>query len=297
VADGAAEETFGFYGPTLLGLNGLGIPTAIGANCIFRRAALDGIGGHAVHLAEDALTSMRLHAAGWRSVYLPYRGTSGLVPADLGAFFKQQLKWSTGMFYLLFREYPKLFRRFDAAARPHYFFAGTFYFNGLATALTLVLPIWFLFLQVFAVEFELTEFAIHLAPYVLSIVVTYAFVQRWYTHSSERRVPWRSLVLEKGTWHVYLMGLASGLLGRRVEYLPTPKGSDRAAMPRLVLPHLLVIVLSAAAIAFALLTYARLDDGTLLMIFFAALNIALLLPVTWIALFPRWNWRRPDGTA
>lgn len=296
VADGAAEETFGFYGPTLLGLNGMGIPTAIGANCIFRRAALDSIGGHAVHLAEDALTSMRLHAEGWRSVYLPYRGTSGLVPADLGSFFKQQFKWSTGMFYLLFREYPKLFRKFDGTARAHYFFAGTFYFNGLATFLTLALPVWFLFIGVFAVEFELAEFAIHVAPYVVSIVLTYAFVQRWYTHTSERRIPWRSMVLEKATWHVYLMGMISGLLNRRVEYLPTPKGSDRAAVPRLVLPHLGGIALSAAAIAFAVSTYARLDDGSLLMIFFAALNIALLVPVSWIAVFPRWNWRKPSGT-
>lgn len=297
VADAAAEETFGFYGPTMLGLNGLGIPTAIGANCIFRRAALDSIGGHAVHLAEDALTSMRLHAEGWRSVYLPYRGTSGLVPADLGAFFKQQFKWSTGMFYLLLREYPRLLRKFDGTARAQYLFAGTFYFNGLATFLTLALPIWFLFLGVFAVEFSLDEFLIHLLPYFLAICTTYAFVQRWYTHSSERRVPWRSLVLERATWHVYLMGLVSGVLNRPVEYLPTPKGSDRAPMPRLVLPHVIVIALSLAAVAFTLTTYPRLDDGTLLMIFFALLNVALLTPVTWIALFPRFNWRTPHGPA
>ncbi|HXI60202.1 MAG TPA: glycosyltransferase family 2 protein [Polyangia bacterium] len=297
IADAAAEQTFGFYGPTLLGLNGLGIPTAIGANCIFRRAALDSIGGHAVHLAEDALTSMRLHAQGWRSVYLPYRGTSGLVPADLGSFFKQQFKWSTGMFYLLFREYPKLFRRFDLTAKPHYFFAGTFYFNGLATFLTLVLPIWFLFFKVFAVEFPLDEFALHLFPYAASTVFTYALVQKWYTHSSERRVPWRSLVLEKGTWHVYLMGMISGLLNRRVEYLPTPKGPlNRARSPWLVAPHLVVMVLSAAAIVFALATYPRLDDGSLLMIGFAALNIVLLTPITGIALFPGWNWRGARGT-
>jgi hypothetical protein len=230
-------------------------------------------------------------------VYLPYRGTSGLVPADLGSFFKQQFKWSTGMFFLLFHEYPRLFRRFDSACRPHYLFAGTFYFNGLATLLTLVLPIWFLFMKVFAVEFSLQEFAVHLLPYACASVFTYAFIQRWYTHASERRIPWRSMVLEKGTWHVYLMGLVSGLLNRRVEYLPTPKGSDRAAMPRLVLPHLVVIALSAGAIAFALGTYPRLDDGTLLMIFFAALNIVLLAPVTFIALFPRWNWSKADGTA
>jgi hypothetical protein len=87
------------------------------------------------------------------------------------------------------------------------------------------------------------------------------------------------------------------VLGRRVEYLPTPKDSDRAAMPRLVIPHLIVMALSAAAIAFALLTYPRLDDGTLLMMCFAALNIVLLTPVTWVALFPRWNWRPIDGAA
>jgi cellulose synthase (UDP-forming) len=297
VADGAAEETFGFYGPTLLGLNGLGIPTAIGANCIFRRAALDSIDGHAVHLAEDALTSMRLHARGWRSVYLPYRGSEGLVPADLGSFFKQQFKWSTGMFYLLFREYPKLFAKFDATGKSHYFFAGTFYFNGLAIFLTLVLPIWFLFFKVFAVEFSLDEFIIHLLPYVLSIVLTYTFIQRWYTHRSEQRVPWRSLVLERATWHVYVMGLVSGVLNRRVEYLPTPKGADRAAMPRLVMPHVVIMFLSAAAVAFALITYPRIDDGTMLMICFACLNIVLLAPVTCVALFPRWNWRPVRGAA
>jgi cellulose synthase (UDP-forming) len=296
VADAAAEQTFGFYGPTLLGLNGLGIPTAIGANCIFRRAALDSIDGHAVHLAEDALTSMRLHAAGWKSVYLPYRGTSGLVPADLGSFWKQQFKWSAGMFYLLLREYPKLFRRFDATSRPHYLFAGTFYLQGLSTLLTLVLPIWFLFRKVFAIELELDEFALHLVPYATATVLTYALVQRWYTHVDEQRIPWRSLVLEKATFHVYLMGMISALINRRVEYLPTPKGSDHAAMPRLVLPHLLVIALSAAAIVFALVTYQRLDGGTLLMMFFAALNILLLAPVVAIALVPRWNWREPVGT-
>jgi cellulose synthase (UDP-forming) len=297
IADAAAEQTFGFYGPTMLGLNGLGIPTAIGANCVFRRAALDAVGGHAVHLAEDALTSMRLHAAGYRSVYLPYRGSEGLVPADLGSFFKQQFKWCTGMTLVLSREYPKLWSRLPGVARAHYLFAGTFYVHALATFLTLVLPIWFLFFQVFAVELALTEFAIHLVPYALATLGTHVFIQRWYTHRAEQRIPWRALVLEKGTWHVYMMGLVSGLLGRRVEYLPTPKANDRAAMPKLVLPHLAIMLMSAAAIGFALLTYPRIDDGTLLMMFFAALNIALLTPVTWVALFPSFSWRDENGAA
>jgi hypothetical protein len=155
----------------------------------------------------------------------------------------------------------------------------------------LALPIGFLFSGVFAVEFTLSEFAIHVGPYALSVLLTHRFVQRWYTCPSERRIPWRSMVLEKATWHVYLMGMLSALLKRPVHYLPTPKGSDRMPAARLVLPHIAAILLSALAIGFALVTYPRLDDGTLLMISFAALNMALLCPVTFIALFPRWNWR------
>jgi cellulose synthase (UDP-forming) len=299
VASAAAEQTFGFYGPFLLALNGLGIPTAIGANCIFRRAALDSIGGHAVHLAEDALTSMRLHAQGWRSVYVPYRGTEGLVPADLSAFFKQQFKWSAGMSSLLVRHYPRLFSSLSAVGRAHYLFAATHYFHALASLLTLLLPICFLLTGAFAVEFLLVEFVVHSSPYALSLVLLHAFVQRWYTHPSEKRFPWRSLVLEKGTWHVYLMGLVSGLLGRQVHYLPTPKYKERAgASAALVAPHLLVITLSALAIVHATATYARLDGGTWLMIAFAFLNIVLLSPICWVWLVSRCNlqseWRAPE---
>jgi cellulose synthase (UDP-forming) len=232
---------------------------------------------------------MRLHAAGWRSVYLPYRGSEGLVPSDLRTFYRQQLKWATGMFYLLFREYPRLFRRFPAVAKAHYLFAGTFYFNGLATFISLFLPVVFLFLQVFAVEFPIGEFLLHLAPYVLGVVTSHAFIQRYYTHSSERRIPWRSMVLEKATWHVYLLGLVAGLLHRRVEYVPTPKAMDRGPMLRLVLPHLIAAGLSLAAIVFALCTYANIDDGTWLMMGFAAINVVTLAPVLAIGAFPRLN--------
>ena len=68
VARAAAEQTYGFYGPVLMGMQGHGSPLAIGANCTFRRSALESIGGHAVHLVEDFVTSLRLHARGWKSV-------------------------------------------------------------------------------------------------------------------------------------------------------------------------------------------------------------------------------------
>src|SRR6185503_4470976 len=90
VARAAAEQTFAFYGPTMQGMHGTGTTVAIGANCTFRRKALESIGGHGIGLAEDLVTSIRLHAAGWRSVYVPEIVSRGLVPEDLDSFLRQQ---------------------------------------------------------------------------------------------------------------------------------------------------------------------------------------------------------------
>lgn len=287
IAWAAAEQTFGFYGPTMMGLHGLGIPTAIGANCTFRRAALDSIGGHAVHLAEDALTSMRLHANGWKSVYLPWRGSAGLVPTDLSAFWKQQLKWATGMTYLFIQEYPKLFRRFSALNRLHYFVAATHYLGGVVAALNLLLPVIILFFHIAATRIPVDGFLVHWVPYVVAASLIAGFTQRWNSHREEDGIPWRSMLLEQATWHIYFLGFVYGIVGRKVPYLPTPKGGPGTVPLRLLVPHLAAIALSLGAVAWARLTYSHIDPGTSLMMLFATVNAGLLLPIVVTSLWNR----------
>ncbi|RMG67999.1 MAG: glycosyltransferase, partial [Calditrichaeota bacterium] len=146
VARGAAEQTYNFYGPIMMGMYGHGTNVAIGANCTFRREALQSIGGHGVGLAEDLVTAIRLHAAGWKSVYVPEIVSRGLVPEDLGSFYKQQLKWARGVYEVLFSEIPRLFGRLSWRQRFSYLAIGTYYLNGLTTFLYLLFPflyLWF----------------------------------------------------------------------------------------------------------------------------------------------------------
>lgn len=102
IAQGAAEQTYTFYGPYMQAMGEYGTAQAIGANCTFRRAALDSIGGHAPGLTEDMHTSMLLHAKGWESVYEPVILSRGQVPSSISAYYKQQIKWSRGTFDLWF---------------------------------------------------------------------------------------------------------------------------------------------------------------------------------------------------
>lgn len=291
VARASAEQTYGFYGPILMGMHGYGMPIVIGANCTFRRAALESIDGHAVHLVEDFVTSLRLHARKWKSVYVPEILARGLVPEDIGAYFNQQLKWATGMFQVLFTVLPRLLLNLRGWRRLGYTLSGTFYFSGVPMAINLFLPILFLFYALWAVEMPIRGYVTHLLPFVFFFLLIHLIAQRWMRHPTERGLQWRGALLKLGTWPVYVLALAYSLLRVNVPYLPTPKTRLRGN-PLLALPHAVVVVMSLAAIVHAWYSPLRDFEGTRLMMFFAGLNIALMLPVIGITIKETVNGRR-----
>lgn len=283
VARAGAEQTYGFYGPTMMGMNGLGTTVAIGANCTFRREALSSIGGHAVDLVEDYLTAMRLHARGWKSLYIPKRLSFGLVPADLHSYFKQQLKWSTGVFNVLFRHYPRNVVRLPFLQKIYYLFSGTYFFEGIPTAITCILPILFLFFGLWAVEMDLSGFLLHVIPYSVLSASIGLYAQKWYRDPSEQGVPWRGMCLKKGTWPIYVLSFLYFLSRTRVPYFPTPKIAERGVFTKLVIPHITVMILSGWAVLHALLKGDAVPAGADVMIFFAVCNILLMSPTVVIA--------------
>jgi cellulose synthase (UDP-forming) len=118
VAQAAAETALDFYNPTTFGMDALRSATLMGSNALIRRAALEGIGGYQPGLAEDLATSLALHAAGWRSVYVARPLAPGLAPATLVAWYTQQLKWARGVFEILLTAFPRAFTRLDWGPGP-----------------------------------------------------------------------------------------------------------------------------------------------------------------------------------
>ncbi|MBR9976804.1 MAG: glycosyltransferase [Bacteroidetes bacterium] len=283
VARAAAEQSYGFYGPILMGMHGYGTPIVIGANCTFRRAALESIDGHAVHLVEDFVTSLRLHAKGWRSVYVPEITARGLVPEDLTSYFNQQLKWATGMFQVLFTILPRTLTKLRGLRKLSYLLSATYYFSGVPILLNLLLPIVFLFLALWAVEMPIRGYVTHLLPFAFCFLGIHLLAQRWMRHPSERGLQWRGALLKLATWPVYVLALGYAIARVDVPYLPTPKTRGDSTAPLLVLPHLVVIAASLAALIYGWYSPLRDFEGTQLMMFFAGLNTLLMLPVVFIA--------------
>lgn len=252
VARAAAEQTFAFYGPIMQGMHGTGTAVAIGANCTFRRAALESIGGHGIGLAEDLVTAIRLHAAGWRSVYVPEVVARGLVPEDLDSFLRQQLKWARGVYEVLFREYPRAFRRLTPHQRIAYLMIGTYYLVGVTTPIYLAIPLLYLLTGVQPAAMFLAEYLVHALPVGIFGVVVYRFAQRWLCDPlRERGWHWRGMLLKIGCWSVYLKALLLAIGNVSVPYIPTAKERRTGNFWQLATVPIGVVLLSVATVVWA----------------------------------------------
>ena len=252
IARGAAEMSYHFYGPIQMGMHGAGTPQAIGANCAFRREALESIGGHAAGLAEDMHTAMRLFSEGWRGLYVPEALTRGLVPQTLGAIYKQQLKWSCGVFDLLFQVYPKLARKLTWNQRLHFLLCPLFFMQGWITAAAIFIPLMCLLFGGEALKITMGEFAIYAAPLIVLVVLIRMMSQRYLAEPSERGLHLVGGALANGTWWVFNIGNLCALLRRKIPYLPTPKDDHLENAWLISVPNMLVVGLSIAAIPIGL---------------------------------------------
>ena len=274
VAKGAAQQTYLFYGPLMLGMNGYGTVPAIGANCLFRRAALDSIGGHANGLAEDMHTSLQLHAQGWKSVFHPEILARGLAPSTLSAYYQQQIKWSKGTWDIMLHSFIEQFRKLRWTQRLHYGSASLFYLLGFVYLINFLVPILSLTTSRFPWRVDIGEFVELAAPIIAQIFFIRHYVQKWVFEETERGLHMVGGLLFINSWWVYCLGVLYAIFRVPVPYLPTPKQHHTHSDVRLHLPNLLLMFVSVFAIGYGL----RVDWSpyTLFMAGFALTNVLIL---------------------
>ncbi|WP_396632342.1 glycosyltransferase [Maribacter sp. R86514] len=274
VARGAAEQTFHFYGPMMMSMNSYGTVNAIGANCTFRRSALDSIGGHAPGLAEDMHTSMLLHAKGWKSVYVPELVATGMAPLDLTSYFKQQLKWSRGVFELLWVVYPKIFKNLNFRQKLHYALLPMHYMIGFVYLISFAIPILSLFTSSMPWTGNFLKFIAISIPLFVSNLCIRVFVQKWVIERSERGFHVIGGVLQIVTWWIFILGVLYTFIRKKVPYLPTPK-DEEGTNYKIIIPNMVIAVLSISSIIYGLQT--NVTPFSICMMGFAFLNTLFML--------------------
>lgn len=274
IAKGAAEQTYHFYGPMMMSMNSYGTVQAIGANCTFRRKALDSIGGHAAGLSEDMHTAMQLHAKGWKSVYIPEILSRGLVPATLSAYYKQQLKWARGTFELLFRTYPKLYKNFTWRQKIHYSTIPLYFLFGLVNFIDIIIPLLALSLAEVPWEIDLADFAVFFLPLCGLSMIIRLFSQRWLLEKHERGFHFAGGVLRTATWWIFLIGFVYAVFNITVPYIPTPKEDEHRNYWKLNIPNIFIVMICLIGVIYGLII--DWSPYSIAMAFYAVFNAGML---------------------
>jgi cellulose synthase (UDP-forming) len=241
VATGSAESQRIFYELVLPGKNYFNAVFCVGTNVIFRRRALDEIGGmHTASNSEDIWTSIELHKRGWRSVFVPETLARGLAPDALLPYFKQQFRWSYGAFEVLLRG--GLFRQkgLTLDQRFQYLLAATNYLLSVAVVVFMFLPAAYLLFGVSPIRADTTTWLIHYVPfYILIVLVTVLQVGGFRL---------AAIITSLGAAPVHVRALLWVILKRKTGWSVTNSGPSGLPGVELVLPHVFLLLVNLMAL-------------------------------------------------
>src|SRR6266516_6099765 len=144
-----------------------------GSNSVMRRSALLSVGGIATEtVTEDIHTSLRVHAAGWKSIYHDELLSMGLAPQDFLAFTVQRLRWAQGAMQVLRRENPLFKKGLTVAQRSNYISSMITYFESFQRLIYTLAPSIVLFTAVLPIHAGVLAFTLRFIPYFALGILT-----------------------------------------------------------------------------------------------------------------------------
>ena len=264
-----------FYGPLQQGKDGMNSAFYTGTNAVLRREALisvglqyfsdefakdekrldefELVGGVSSNsITEDMNTAMRMHAAGWKSIYHNELLAQGLAPDDLLSTLKQRLRWAQGTIQVLLRENPLKKPGLTFWQRLHYFKTMYSYFSGYATFVFICCPIIYFFTGVIPVKSYGYDFAIHFFPAFIVNRLTFLAV----TWGIPAREVWRSEQYAISLFPLLIQAVWSVFSGQQIKFQVTPKQRQSGMYLHMIWPQLLIFGLTILGMLWSLFLLA-----------------------------------------
>jgi cellulose synthase (UDP-forming) len=238
VSRGAGFMQSVFYRFIQPGRNRFNAAFCVGTNVIFRRTAIDEVGGMCTDSkSEDVWTSLRLHERGWRSIYIPVTLAVGDAPETIEDYTKQQLRWASGGFEILFQRNPLSPRtKLTMDQRIQYFVTATHYLVGITPLLLMMVPpleIYFDLRPVNLTVTWLTWLLFYAGFYGLQVLLAF------HTMGSFRP---ETLVMAAVSFPIYVRAFLNVFSGREQKWHVTGASGKRVSPFNFIIPQVLFFV-------------------------------------------------------
>lgn len=246
----------------------------VGSNTVFRRAALDEIGGFATGvITEDMATGMLLQSHGWSAEFVPDIVAAGAAPESFEDLLVQRDRWARGNVQTARKWNPLTLPGLSFMQRWLYADGVLYWYFGVLKFVYFLAPILFLLFGVAPLQTDVLSLLVMWLPQFVCGIVGFRIV-------ADRR---RSFIWS----HIYELAMAPTLavsvlaesFGLKVDaFKVTPKGELRDARQfgwRASAPHLIAIGLSVGALIVASRTLGDPSMLTILVVsvFWALYNL------------------------
>jgi cellulose synthase (UDP-forming) len=272
-AAGWAQQAL-FFGAIARGKDGRGAMFCCGTNVVFRRQALEDVGGFPEgSLTEDFERSVRLHQRGWHTAYVPRVLACGLGPEDMASYVSQQHRWARGCLSAIGAV---LRARLPWRLRSQYLLSSMYFLSGWTLLVYMAFPVVRILtgLQPLATT-GADQFLVHFAPYFGLALLTVAV-------AGAGSYTWAAFALQSASYWIHVHASLLALLRRRGRFVVTPKRGSAARQPLTVLP-----ALGAAAALAGVAIYGLVQTRSPAMlnnVAFAGLHVSVQLSGAWPAL-------------
>jgi cellulose synthase (UDP-forming) len=204
-----AEEPF--YRFIQVTRNRFGGSICCGSNAVYRRSALEAIGGpYQIDYSEDAHTGFAITKEGFKVLYIPVILAMGLTPDNYFAFFHQQHRWSMGSMRLMLS---KQFWKAKISWKIKFCYITGFMFY-LHHPLILIFPLQLFWTLYFYNEFIPQGSSLLFYPHLL-----FAIVYLWFFPIAKLRLGYFVILLART--YAYSHAVKSALLRKTVGWVST----------------------------------------------------------------------------
>jgi cellulose synthase (UDP-forming) len=220
----------------------------VGSCALMRRKALDDIGGFATgSITEDMMTSIRLQAEGWSSVYHNETLAYGIAAETILPFHIQRRRWGLGGWQVFFKANPLFVRGLSFQQRLCYLASLIYPIEGFQKFVFYITPPIALFTGILPMRALDIYYLLHFVPYYVISLFAFNEMGRGFGGN---------LMLEQfsmGKFITYIRSFFALLLPKRArQFKVTPKADSTQAPYSLLAPQLIVFIVSITAIVWAL---------------------------------------------
>ena len=219
----------------------------VGSNTVFRRSALEHIGGFALGvITEDMATGMLLHAAGYRSEFMPQVIAAGLAPESFATLLTQRTRWSRGNIQTARKWNPLTLPGLSFMQRWLYLDGIIYWHFGILKLVFVGAPLVYLLGGITVVDADVPSVLVMWLPYFATSLMTMKIVS-----GGRRSTIWTHIYETAMAPTVALAVLAEWAGLSNKAFAVTPKGISSGSLNfrlGIAAPNLVLLVLSIAAL-------------------------------------------------